>query len=144
MNPVNAQIDNKRKVVIGVDDVPENLTFLKMVLLVGGYTFIGCASGAECLTLVRRVMPKLILLDIQMPDMDGFDACRKLRTMPELNSVPIAFLTACKTPEDVRAGIAAGGNDFIVKPFTREHLLERVRHWTSRRVDTKSAASAWT
>lgn len=130
-NPAN---DSRNKIVIGVDDNEANLAFLKSAVTSAGYTFFGATSGAECLSLVLRVPPRLILLDIQMPWMDGFETCRRLRALAETATVPIAFLTACKTREDVRTGLAAGGNDFIVKPFLPAHLLERVRHWTTRSV----------
>ncbi|HLG87923.1 MAG TPA: response regulator [Alphaproteobacteria bacterium] len=122
------------KVVIGVDDAPENLFMLQATLKQAGYSFLGAKSGLECLTLVSRVIPRLILLDVEMPELDGFETCRKLRANPELRHVPIAFLTARKTPADVNAGLAAGGNDFIVKPFDQVKLLDRVRHWTTRSV----------
>ncbi|MBI3451327.1 MAG: response regulator [Rhodospirillales bacterium] len=135
MNAPNQQADNKARVIVGVDDVPENLMLLKAYVVGAGYTFFGAPSGAECVDLVHRVTPKLILLDVQMPDMDGFETCRKLRGLTNTARVPIAFITVCKTAQDVRAGMAAGGNDFIVKPFTREHLLERIRFWVTKRLE---------
>jgi len=126
------------KIVMGVDDAPENLFMLQAAIKHAGYTFLGAKSGAECLSLVSRVVPRLILLDIEMPEMDGYETCRKLRSNPELRHVPIAFLTARKTPADVTAGMQAGGNDFIVKPFDHIKLIERVRHWTSRSVGRAS------
>jgi DNA-binding response OmpR family regulator len=129
------------KVVLGVDDAPENLFLLQAALKHAGYSFIGAKSGRECLALVSRVIPRLILLDIEMPDLDGFETCRKLRENTELRHVPIAFLTARKSPADVTAGIGAGGNDFIVKPFDNAKLLERVRHWTSRSVGRITAGA---
>lgn len=128
--------ENRSKVVFGVDDSPESLSFLSMTLLSEGYNFVAFSSGRQCLDVVRRIPPRLILLDIQMPDLDGFETCRQLRKISELENVPIAFLTACKTREDVKLGMAAGGNDFIVKPFDRDQLLGRIRHWTSTRVST--------
>jgi len=127
------------KVVLGVDDAPENLFLLQAALKNAGYSFIGAKGGRECLTLVGRIVPRLILLDIEMPDLDGFETCRKLRANPEMRHVPIAFLTARKSPADVSAGLDAGGNDFILKPFDHVKLLERVRHWTSRSVGRVSA-----
>jgi CheY-like chemotaxis protein len=127
------------KIVLGVDDAPENLFLLQAVVKSGGYTFVAAKSGAECLTLLHRLTPRLILLDIQMPDMDGFATCRRLRANPALRHIPIAFLTALKTAADVTTGLAAGGNDFIVKPFARAQLLKRVKHWTGRSVDSVAA-----
>jgi two-component system, OmpR family, response regulator len=124
----------KGKTVLGVDDQPENLVLLEALVEAHGYSFFGASSGAECLSLAMRVDPKVILLDVQMPQMDGFETCRRLRGMFLLKTVPVAFLTARKSPEDVRTGLAAGGNDFIVKPFDAEKLLARVDYWMGRRV----------
>jgi DNA-binding response OmpR family regulator len=121
------------KIVLGVDDQPENLMMLESLIEAQGFAFFGVSSGAEAISLAVRVSPRLILLDVQMPDMDGFETCKRLRRIPELAGVPIAFLTARKASDDVRAGLLAGGNDFIVKPFDPERLITRVIHWTSRR-----------
>jgi len=121
-------------ILLGVDDAPENLFLLQSAVKAGGYTFVGARSGSECLTMLHRVVPRLILLDIEMPTMDGFETCRRIRALPEVSHVPIAFLTARKTAEDVKECLDVGGNDFIVKPFDMAKLLERNRHWTARRV----------
>ncbi len=127
---------NRSKIVYGIDDNQVNLAFLKETLTAAGYSFVGHSSGADCISIIFRVPPKLILLDVQRPVMDGFETCRRLRALPEGRSIPVAFLTALKRREDVRAGIAAGGNDFIIKPFDRTRLLERVKHWTNRRIES--------
>jgi DNA-binding response OmpR family regulator len=125
---------NRSKIVVGVDDIPENLAILKAYVTGAGFTFMAAASGEECLRLTTLVMPRLILLDIEMsPGIDGLETCRRLRHRRELKHVPIAFLTAHKTAKHVMDGLAAGGNDFIAKPFQNEKLMERVRHWVSRR-----------
>jgi two-component system, OmpR family, response regulator len=134
-------VDNRSKIILGVDDNQENLMLLRLILETRGYSFVGAASGHECLAAVARVQPKLILLDIKMPDLDGFETCRRLRSQAEWRSIPVAFLTACKTREDVRMGVAAGGNDFIVKPFDRDRLIARVLHWVGRKVTTSAAAA---
>jgi DNA-binding response OmpR family regulator len=123
-----------RKLVLATDDAPEILFLLGASLKVGGYHFMGTASGTELLALSLRVVPRLILLDVEMPGMDGFETCRRLRANTDLTRVPIAFLTARKTFEDVTEGLGAGGNDFILKPFVPSQLLERVHHWTSRQI----------
>ena len=126
--------ERKSKIIFGVDDARENLVLLSALIKNAGYSFFAMESGKEALIMATRIVPRLILLDIQMPDLDGFETCRRLRTMPLLNPVPIAFLTAAKTPADVQNGIAAGGNDFIIKPFDREQLLHRIDYWTTRRI----------
>jgi len=127
--------DRRSKIVIGVDDEPENLSLLKSVIEGAGFTFMGTSGGAECIALANRAQPRLILLDIQMfPQMDGFETCKKLRIYPQLHVVPIVFLTARKTGEDVKNCLKAGGNDFIVKPFDPVKLIERVEYWVNRRI----------
>ena len=128
---------NKSKVIIGVDDTPENLTLLGHVVGAAGYTFFGASSGAECLALLSRIAPRLILLDVQMPGIDGFETCRRIRADTRLRHVPVAFLTSRKTPDDVHSGMAAGGNDFILKPFDNALLVGRVNHWTRQRIDKR-------
>lgn len=122
--------DNKSKVIIAVDDNPSGLKLIEMTLTSKGYTFFGASSGKECIDLAYRMRPKLILLDIQMPYMDGFETCRKLRAQAHLSAIPIVFVTALNTKEEVEQALAAGGNDFLVKPITPAQLLQRVERWT--------------
>jgi DNA-binding response OmpR family regulator len=126
---------NRSKIIVGVDDATESLSLIGHVVSEAGYTFMGAPGAAECLALVARIVPQLILLDIQMPGLDGFEICRRLRADRRLTHVPIAFLTACKSSTDVRSGLAAGGNDFILKPFDRAQLVERLNYWTRHRVN---------
>ena len=133
--------DTRSKIVLVVDDSPEILSLITAMLSGAGYTVVGASSGENCLALVHRCPPRMILLDVQMPGIDGFETCRRLREHPQLKTTPIAFLTALKTRGDVKEGLTAGGNDFIVKPVSRDALLQRVQHWTSHRVaPVKSAA----
>ena len=124
--------DSRRGVNIGVDDNSFGLSLLKETISSAGYTFFGASSGQEAVRLTERLIPQLIVLDVEMPGMDGFSTCRQLRSRLSLKHVPIAFLTARKTAEDVRTGLGAGGNDFIVKPFDPAKLLARIRHWVGR------------
>lgn len=133
---IDAELAARRsKIILGVDDQPDNIMILESLIEAQGFTFFGVNSGAECLSLAQRINPRLILLDIQMPEMDGIETCRRLRRIPHFAATPVAFLTARKSVDDVRSGIAAGGNDFILKPIDPEKLLARVAHWTSRRVN---------
>ena len=126
--------DLSSKIILGVDDAAENLLLLQAAVKAGGFAFMGARSGAECLSLLHRVVPKVILLDIEMPSLDGFDTCRQIRALPETRHVPIIFLTARKTGEDVRKCLEVGGNDFIIKPFDIVKLLERIKHWAGKRI----------
>ena len=120
------------RTVIAADDVAENHALLRAVIEENGLTFLGVADGEACLGLAARVTPSLILLDVQMPGMDGFETCRRLRRIDALRSVPIAFLVAQKSPGDLEEGLAAGGNDFIGKPVVAEKLRHCVAHWSMR------------
>ena len=122
------------KIILCVDDQIENTMTLRAVIEGEDYGFRSASSGAECLNLVNQFTPALIFLDIQMPEMDGFETCRRIRNVWTQKRTPIAFLTGRKTPEAVRAGLAAGGNDFLLKPFDYPRLLARVEHWTRNRV----------
>ena len=126
--------DPSTKIVLGVDDAAENLFLLQCAMKSGGYTFVGARSGTECLSLLHRVLPTVVLLDIEMPTLDGFETCRQIRTIPNGRHVPIVFLTARKTSEDVKKCLDVGGNDFIIKPFDIAKLLERIKHWSGKRV----------
>jgi CheY-like chemotaxis protein len=123
---------NRARTVVGVEDNQANLELLRETLTGAGYRFVGFSSGIDMLDELPSLHPALILLDIQMPRLDGFEACRRIRASPNGKTVPIVFLTMRRTPEDVRTGLAAGANDFMVKPISRDRLLERVAKWTSR------------
>src|SRR4051812_4167483 len=103
-----------RKLVLAADDASEILFLLGASLKGAGYNFMGTESGTELLALSLRVVPRLILLDIEKPGMNGLETCRRLRANTALMRVPIAFLTGRKTFEDVTEGLGAGGNDFIL------------------------------
>jgi CheY-like chemotaxis protein len=121
--------ERRSNIVLAIDDQPENLLMLQSVLEGRGYRFLGAGSGAEGLAHCMRARPRLVLLDIQMPDIDGLAICRTIRQTIELWQMPIVFVTGRKTAEDVRAGLKAGGNDFLVKPFDPVKLIRRVEYW---------------
>jgi DNA-binding response OmpR family regulator len=128
-----AVIAAEKPVIVAVDDSHEMLDILKTVVADAGYRFFGAAGASQCLRLVRDVEPDLILLDIQMPETDGFELCRQIRAVEAWKDIPVAFVTARRTAQDVKAGIAAGGNDFITKPFDPKSLLARIERWVKRR-----------
>jgi DNA-binding response OmpR family regulator len=122
-------ITMEKPVIVAVDDSREMLDILKSLIAGAGYRFFGASNANQCMRLVRDVEPDLILLDVQMPEVDGFDLCRQIRTVEACRTTPIAFVTARRTAQDVKAGIAAGGNDFITKPFDAKNMMVRIDRW---------------
>jgi DNA-binding response OmpR family regulator len=133
---------NSGKLVIACDDDPTSLHILDSAIGGAGYPFLSASNGAECIEMLKRYSPNLLLLDIEMPEFDGFDVCRHIRFNPHLTQMPIAFLTQRRSEEDVRRCIDLGGNDFIAKPFDLPMLLGRVRYWTRRRPGTFGVGDA--
>lgn len=118
--------------ILGIDDDIDQLIVLQTHLEAAGFVFFGATSGEEALKLARRVAPRLIVLDVTMRGLDGFEICRRLRLDPTQAGVAILLPTARKTEADVLEAKAAGADDFIVKPFDAAQLAGRVRHWLSR------------
>ncbi len=112
--------------ILVVDDIATNLDVLKAPLERAGYYFLAAPSGEVALKVARYSLPDLILLDVMMPDMDGYELCRQLKADPTLVEIPVIFLTGQGATEGVVEGFAAGGVDYIVKPFRDEEVLARV------------------
>jgi adenylate cyclase len=111
--------------ILVVDDTPANVKLLDAVLAPRGYTVLSAASGEEGLTAVLAERPDLVLLDIMMPGMDGFEVCRRLRKDPSTAYLPVIMITASGTAEKLKA-LEAGADDFVAKPFDQAELLARV------------------
>lgn len=112
--------------VLVVDDVSENVRLLEAVLAPHGYEVVSATDGRAALRLVETAKPDLVLLDVVMPGMDGYEVCRRLREREETAVLPVIMLTASDGPEKTKA-IEAGADDFIPKPFDQHELLTRVR-----------------
>jgi adenylate cyclase len=112
--------------ILVVDDVPTNVRLLEAVLAGHGYAVVPASSGPEALDAVARELPDLVLLDVQMPGMNGYEVCRRLRENPATQFLPVVMVTASDTEARVSA-IEAGADDFITKPFNHQELLARVR-----------------
>ncbi|MFK7955609.1 MAG: response regulator [Lysobacterales bacterium] len=109
-----------------VDDVVANLTLLLDVLKDEGYQVRPVTDGRQALRAAKAQPPDLILLDIDMPTLDGFEVCKTLKRMPETQHIPVIFLSAFDQPTDKVAAFSAGGVDYVTKPFQIEEVLQRV------------------
>lgn len=113
--------------ILVVDDVPQNVRLLEDILTAKGYQVITATSGAEALATIGSSDPELVLLDVVMPGMSGFDVCREIRANPELGFLPVILVTALDSTEDRVKGIEVGADDFLTKPVDMHELLARVK-----------------
>jgi len=119
-----------KQTILAVDDIPEILVSLKAALR-WDYHVYGITTAEEALEFLQNRTPDLFILDIDMPDMDGYDLAETIRQMKNHKNTPIIFLTNIATPENVIMARQAGGNDYIIKPIDHEILLSRVKKFLS-------------
>lgn len=112
--------------ILVVDDQPENLLLLEEILTTGGYRVHAFPSGKLALDAAQSCRPDLVLLDIMMPGMDGFELYRQLQQLPELQQTPVIFISALHDTATKSKGLSLGGVDYITKPFLEEEVLARV------------------
>lgn len=120
------QEETRAKVVV-VDDIESNIEFVTDVLELENLDIIGAHSGEIAIKVASEENPDLILLDISMPDIDGYEVCRRLKENPATAEIPVIFLTARVQKEDIIKGFELGAVDYIVKPFNFNELISRVR-----------------
>jgi putative two-component system response regulator len=113
--------------VLVVDDIAGNITLARSVLERDGYIVTSASTGREALEAVARDLPDLILLDVMMPELDGFEACRRLKSDAATRLLPVVLVTALRNAQDKIRGIEAGADDFLTKPFNAPELRARVR-----------------
>jgi len=119
--------------ILVVDDTPANIGFLLETLSQAGYSVRVARDGESALEQAQYSPPCLVLLDVMMPGMDGFETCRRLRRIRALREVPVIFMTALCTAEDKIQAFAAGASDYVTKPFQHEEVLARVQNQITRR-----------
>lgn len=128
---VNVVIDHSEYTILVVDDVVSNVLLLRVLLTNEKFKVITAGNGREALSQAVGAHPDLILLDVMMPEINGFEVAEKLKADPETQNIPIIFLTALNTTADIVKGFKVGANDFISKPFNKEELVIRVNHQIS-------------
>src|SRR6202453_4045841 len=113
--------------ILVVDDVPANVKLLEARLSAEYFDVVTVSNGAEALEICARAECDIILLDVMMPDMDGFEVCRRLKTNPATHHIPVVMVTALDQPSDKVRGLEAGADDFLTKPIPEVALIARVR-----------------
>lgn len=116
-----------RSLILLVDDNVSNLQILGALLSKNGYEIAVAIDGEKALEFLKTDCPDLILLDIMMPGIDGYELCERIKSMEKLNEIPVLFLTALTDPDDIVKGFSAGAVDYISKPFNNAELLARVK-----------------
>ena len=127
---MNVEINPSEYKVLIVDDVISNVLLLKVLLNNEKFQIVTAGNGTEALAQVKKEKPDLVLLDVMMPDISGFDVAKQMKADPEMSDIPIIFLTALNSTADIVKGFQVGGNDFISKPFNKEVII-RVTHQIS-------------
>ena len=113
--------------ILVVDDVEENVELLESLLSAEGYKVISAYGGESALEAVAKEDPDLVLLDIMMPTMDGYEVCRRIKADSATASIPVVMVTVLDELEDIEKGVEAGTDDFLIKPINRIELLTRVK-----------------
>lgn len=126
---IPAMVENSHRFKIMIaDDLPDNVTLLSRYTKSEGYDYVTAANGVEVLAKTRTEMPDLILLDVNMPEKDGFAVLEELRADPAIKHIPVIILTAARpNPGDIQYGLSLGADDYMTKPFDKRELFARIR-----------------
>ena len=117
----------KKPRILCVDDEPQNLKLLEALLSTRGYEVLKAANGQEALERINEQSIDIVLLDVMMPEMDGYEVCRKIKDDERQRHVPVVMITSLSSKEDRIKGIEAGAEDFISKPFDQAEVLARIK-----------------
>ncbi|ERP85298.1 LuxR family transcriptional regulator [Alcanivorax sp. P2S70] len=117
----------RKDLILVVDDSPDSLGMIHHALDQAGLTALVALEGQQALGIAEKMTPDLILMDAIMPNLDGFETCRRLKQHPSLSSVPVIFMTGLTESEDVVRGLEAGGVDYVTKPVRPDELIARIR-----------------
>src|ERR1700735_3544546 len=125
---MNTFLENENSEILIAEDSVTQAEQLKQVLENDGFRVTVARDGRKALAALRMRKPTLIVSDIQMPEMDGYELCRRIRLDPELADLPVILLTSLSDPEDVFRGLQCGADNFITKPYEPNYLVTRIRH----------------
>lgn len=113
-----------------VDDDPGIVKVISVILKTNGFEVVDALSGAEALALIKAELPDVVLLDIMMPDVDGFEVCRQLKADPETKDIPVIFVSAKTGMDHVDKGMELGAEGYIIKPFAPAVLIAKIKEMT--------------
>ena len=129
--------------ILVVEDDSDIQRLLSYNLRAGGYEVLTCEEGYEALSIAKQRLPELILLDLMIPGLDGFEVCKELKRNPETRGIPVIMLTARGEEVDRIVGLELGAEDYVVKPFSPRELMLRVRALLRRSSGEPAAESVW-
>lgn len=124
----DAELTPSNYKILIVDDVKTNVLLLQTMMKRAGYGVVTATSGEEAIERIPEEKPDLILLDVMMPGMNGFEVSKKLKQNAETKEIPIIFVTALSDPKNIVEGFEHGGNDYVSKPFNMSEIMTRIRH----------------
>jgi len=113
--------------ILIAEDEPDIRDLVAFTLRFAGYEVVTCSNGEEAVELANNEVPDLILLDVRMPRLTGYDACKKIKATPELKDIPVVFLSAKGQEAEIQSGMDAGAEEYLLKPFAPDQLTDRVR-----------------
>jgi DNA-binding response OmpR family regulator len=113
--------------ILIAEDEPDIRDLVAFTLRFAGYEVVAANNGEEAVQMASREFPDLILLDVRMPRMTGYDACRAIKANPELKDIPVVFLSAKGQESEIQTGLDAGAEEYLLKPFAPDQLTDRVR-----------------
>jgi DNA-binding response OmpR family regulator len=113
--------------ILIAEDEPDIRDLVAFTLRFAGYEVVAATNGEEAVQIASREYPDLILMDVRMPRMTGYDACRVMKANPELKDIPVVFLSAKGQDAEIQHGLEAGAEEYLLKPFAPDQLTDRVR-----------------
>jgi two-component system cell cycle response regulator len=134
--PSKNGLQMKRRIVIADDD-PTIISLVSLRLGLARFEVLSATNGREALDLIRKTEPLAVILDVRMPECDGLSALDRIKSDPATSKLPVLMLTGERDPKMVMSAMGSGANDYMVKPFNPDHLLERVNRMV------KSSAMVW-
>jgi len=113
--------------ILIAEDEPDIRDLVAFMLRFAGYEVLAASNGEEAVQTASREIPDLVLMDVRMPRMTGYDACRLMKATPSLKDVPVVFLSAKGQESEIQSGLEAGAEEYLLKPFSPDELTNRVK-----------------